>query len=164
MENNNGNDTVEMELRGSSQRPLLGEEERCMMLSVTGRRKPLGYPRRPMKTADGQDYEEYDIPELDKPKVLKELYLFDNVPAMDEVMLDIHSHTKFAVSEFKAIRQDGGNFLVAPRYAEYGGTLLDWMPVDKIPKSEEEGAKGGDEASVVVIVKEFDKTGNDEQE
>ena len=105
-----------------------------MMLSVTGRRKPLGYPRRPMKTADGQDYEEYDIPELDKHKVLKELYIFDNVPAIDEVMLDIHSHTKFAVSEFKAIRQDGGNFLVAPRYAEYGGTLLDWMPVGKMPQ------------------------------
>ena len=164
MEYNNGNETVEMERRGSSQRPLLGAEERCMILAVTGRRKPLGYPLRPMKTADGQEYEEYDIPELDKPKVLKELYLFDNVPAMDEVMLDIHSHTKFAVSEFKAIRQDGGNFLVAPRYAEYGGTLLDWMPVDKIPKSEEEGTEGGDEASVVVIVQEFDKTGNDEQE
>jgi len=156
MENDNGTEAVMMERQGSATRPLLGAEERWMMLSVIGRRRPLGYPRRPMKTSDGQDYEESEIPE--------ELYLFDNVPAMDEVMLDIHSHTKFAVSEFKAIRQDGGNFLVAPRYAEYGGTLLDWMPVDKIPKSEEEGAKGGDEASVVVIVQEFDKTGNDEQE
>ena len=164
MENNNGNETVEMERRGSSQRPLLGAEERWMMLSVTGRCKPLGYPRRPMKTADGQDYEEYKIPELDKTKVLKELYLFDNVPAMNEVMLDIHSHSTFAVSEFKAIRQDGGNFLVTPHYAEYGGTLLDWMPVDKIPHGEEEDAKGGDEASVVVSVQEFDMTGNDEQE
>ena len=153
-----------MERQDSKQKLPLGAEERWMMLAVTGRRQPLGYPRRPMKTADGQDYEEYDIPEQEKAKVLNELYIFDNVPAMDEVMLDIHSRTKFAVAEFKAIRQDGGNFLVAPRYAEYGGTLLDWMPVGKIPQDGGGEANGGDGASVMVVVQVFEKKGMAEQE
>lgn len=164
MENSNGNETVGMERQGLKPKLPLGAEERWMMLAVTGRRKPLGYPRRPMKTADGQDYEEYDIPESEKAKVLNELYLFDNVPAMDEIMMDIHSHTKFAVAEFKAIRQDGGNFLVAPRYAEYGGTLLDWMQVNKIPQDGGGEANGGDNASVMVVVQVFEKKGNAEQE
>ena len=123
----------------------LGAEERFMMLSVTGLQKPLKYPRHPMKMADGQLYEEYDIPASDRRKVLEELYLFDNVPAMDELMLDMHSDTKFKVSEYKAIRQNGGNFLVTPLYAQYGGTLLDWMPASMIPKQTD------DEMSVVCV-------------
>ncbi|MBQ7652665.1 MAG: hypothetical protein IJS15_17030 [Victivallales bacterium] len=162
MENDNGTEAVMMERQGAATRPLLGAEERWMMLSVTGRRRPLGYPRRPMKTSDGQDYEEYEIPEADKTKVLKELYLFDNVPAMDEVMLDIHSGTTFKVAEYKAIRQDGGNFLVAPLYAEHGGTLLDWSPVDLRRREGGSGEIGG--VGMVVIEQKFDKTGNDEQE
>jgi len=127
----------------------LGMEERLMMLAMTGLQKPLEYPRRPMKMADGQLYEEYDIPEADRRKVLEELYPFDNIPAMDDLMLDIHTQTKFKVSEYKAIRQNGGNFIVAPLYAQYGGTLLDWLPVAKLSR------KTGDDVAIVCVARVF---------
>ncbi len=152
------NEITEMNNDTSEHQGLLGATEREMMLAVTGQHKPLGYPRHPMKMADGQDYEEYEIPEADKRKVFEELYLFDNVPAMDEVMLDMHSDTQFRVSDYKAIRQDGGNFLVAPLYANYGGTLLDWMPVRMISKS-----KDDKEIAVCVVAQEFKRKDGDDE-
>lgn len=134
----------------------LGADERWMMLSVTGLQKPLEYPRIPMKMSDGQLYEEYVIPASDRRKVLEELYLFDNVPAMDELMLDMHSRRKFRVSEYKAIRQNGGNFLVTPLYAQYGGTLLDWMPASKIPKQTDD-----DEVAVICVAQSFKQKEDD---
>ena len=152
------NEITEMNNDTSEHQGLLGATEREMMLAVTGQHKPLGYPRHPMKMADGQDYEEYEIPKTDKWKVLEELYLFDNIPDMNTLMLDIHSDTQFLVSDYKAIRQDGGNFIVAPLYAKYGGTLLDWMPVGMIPKP-----KDNKEIAVCVVTQEFKMKDGDEE-
>lgn len=117
----------------------LGADERGLMLTCTGEQEPLDYPRVRRKMADGQVYEEYVIPDKDRRKVFEKLYLFDNVPEMDTLMLDLHSNKTFRVSEYKAIRQGGGNFIVAPLYGQYGGTLLDWVSVQEVQAASASG-------------------------
>ena len=48
---------------------------------------------------------------------------------MDTVLLDIHTSKTFKVRNYIAIREGDLNFLAAPRYAEAGGTVLDWVPL-----------------------------------
>ena len=104
----------------------LGYEERMMMLTVTGPQRPLKYPTHLLAMSDGTFTKEYEIPEEDREEVFQQLYLFDNPPSMDTIMLDIHEGKKFKVKDFRVIREDGGNFIVSPFYPISGGTLLDW--------------------------------------
>ena len=105
----------------------LGREERQMMLTVTGPQEPLDYPTHLLALSDGTFTKEYEIPEEDREKVFRKLYLFDSPPTMDTDMMDIHEGKKFKVRDFRVIREDGGNFIVSPFYPVSGGTLLDWV-------------------------------------
>ena len=105
----------------------LGREERKMMLSVTGPQPPLDYPMHLLQMSDGTFTQEYEIPEEEREAVFRKLYLFENPPAMDETILDIHENKRFKASEFRVIREGEGNFIVSPFYPISGGTLLDWV-------------------------------------
>ncbi len=77
---------------------------------------------------NGEEVEEYIIPEEKKDLVLKALYLFQPVPSLDEERYDLHSGKRFRVREFRVTRESGHNYLVSPYYEEGGGTVIDWVP------------------------------------
>ncbi len=106
----------------------LGLAERSMLLKLTGPQPRLCYPTVRLSMLSGSVVEKYIISADDKEKVLKDLYPFDNIPAMDSRMVDIHTDKVFTVKDFMVVREGDGNFLVSPYYAEAGGTVLDWMP------------------------------------
>ena len=43
------------------------------------------------------------------------------------MLFDIHTNTSFKGRDYLAIREGALNFLAAPRYAEAGGIVLDWV-------------------------------------
>ncbi len=106
----------------------LGLAERRMLLELTGPQPRLGYPTEMLSLLNGSIVEKYIIPDADKAMVLEKLYPFDNTPAMDSMMIDIHADRRFTVGDFIVVREGDGHFLVSPYYAEAGGTVLDWMP------------------------------------
>lgn len=74
--------------------------------------------------------EEYIIPDKKKAEVLKQLYIFDPMPNLDEQRFALHEGKKFRVDDFRVTWEDGQNFLVSPYYPSSGGTVIDWMPAD----------------------------------
>jgi len=74
--------------------------------------------------------EEYIIPDDRKEEVLRQLYLFDPVPSLDEERYDLHEGKTFKVRDFRVVWDNGHNFLVSPYYPSSGGTVIDWMPTD----------------------------------
>lgn len=89
----------------------------------------LPYPTRPLEVHGGV-VEEYIIPEEDKEAVLRELYLFDDVPSLDDERFDLHEGKTFTVRDFRVTREGGHNWLVSPYYPNSGGTVIDWMPAE----------------------------------
>ena len=108
----------------------LGLQERILLLQIQGAQPRLNYPAEPLKMKNGCVVEKFIIPEEEKAEVLEKLYPFVDRPAMDEVLLDLHTNTTFRVEEFLVIREGDLNFLAAPKYAEAGGTVLDWVEPD----------------------------------
>ena len=103
-----------------------------MILTAWGAEERLEYPTMLVELSNGKVIEVYDIPEEDKEKVFRHLYVFDDTPHLDEIRLDIHSEKKFYVRDFLVTREGEGNFLVSPYYPESGGTVLDWIdPYEK---------------------------------
>lgn len=94
---------------------------------------PLPFPLRTVKTERGP-IGVYMIPEERKEDVLRQLCIFLPVPALDDLMEDIHAEKKFRVREFMVTREDGMNVLASPFYLESGGTVIDWWPVRKSRK------------------------------
>ena len=115
----------------------LGYDERQMILTITGPQPELPYPKHVLQMSDGTFTQEYDIPEELREAVFQELYLFDKIPSMDTIMLDIHEDKTFKVSEFRVIREGEGNFIVSPYYPISGGTLLDWIPAARLAENSE---------------------------
>ena len=89
----------------------------------------LPFPTKPL-VIHGAKIEEYIIPDAKKAAVLKQLYIFDPVPSLDEELYDLHSGKKFFVRDYRVTREDGLNFLVSPYYEEGGGTVIDWLPAE----------------------------------
>lgn len=89
----------------------------------------LPFPLKPL-LFHGDLIEEYEIPEDQKEAVLREMYLFDPVPSLDEKRFDLHSKKLFTVRDFRVTRENNRNWLVSPYYEEGGGTVIDWMPPD----------------------------------
>jgi hypothetical protein len=100
-----------------------------MSQSIDLTEKKLPFPTRPLKIGD-HTIEEYVIPEDKKEEVLKQLYIYDPVPSLDEELYDLHEGRKFRVRDFKVTWEDGRNYLVSPYYPSSGGTVIDWMPAD----------------------------------
>ena len=109
----------------------LGLQEREMMMQLFGPQDRLPYPTEILKMSNGCEVERYLISEEDKEKVLNVLYPFNDPPALDAVMLDLHTQRTFKVRDYIVTREGNGNFLVTPYYAEAGGTVLDWVTPDK---------------------------------
>ena len=103
-----------------------------VMLTITGPQPELPYPTHILQMSDGTFTREYEIPDGLREAVFQELYLFDHVPPMDAIMLDIHEDKTFKVRDFRLIREGRGNFIVSPYYALSGGTLLDWIPASHL--------------------------------
>jgi len=100
-----------------------------MNFPITPAEAKLPYPTRPLNM-HGSTVEEYIIPEDKKADVLKALYLFDQVPSLDEELFDLHEGKLFRVRDFRVTWENGRNFLVSPYYPSSGGTVIDWMPAD----------------------------------
>ena len=105
----------------------LGRQEREILMTIMGSQPRLGYPTEPLKMANGCVVEKYLVPEADRAGVLEKLYPFDETPALETTLIDVHTGSSFVVRDYLAIREGGLNFLAAPRYAEAGGTVLDWV-------------------------------------
>lgn len=86
----------------------------------------LPFPTKPI-TIKCVEMEEYIIPEDKKTEVLKQLYVFEPIPSLDEIRYDLHSGKTFAIRNFRVIRNDGWNMLVSPYYEQGGGTVIDWI-------------------------------------
>jgi len=92
----------------------------------------LTYPTR--QVSEGAEMiEEYIIPEEEKAQVLDGLYPFDPVPALEEMMYDLHEEKQFRVGDFRVIRGAVMDMLVSPYYFDSGGTVIDWMPPEFKP-------------------------------
>jgi hypothetical protein len=92
----------------------------------------LSYPTR-LVPAGAEKIEEYIIPEGEKAQVLDDLYPFDPVPALTEMMYDLHEEKPFRVGDFRVLRGAAMDMLVSPYYFNSGGTVIDWMPPDFKP-------------------------------
>ena len=89
----------------------------------------LPYPTRPLKI-QGDIVEEYVIPDDKKAEVLRELYVYESVPSLDDERFDLHEGKMFRVRDFRVTWEHGYNFLVSPYYPSSGGTVIDWMPAN----------------------------------
>lgn len=110
-----------------------------------GAEPELGYPLAEAKGPAGEAIGIYQIPEEEKGRVLKEMYIFATPPNMDDELLDIHEDKTFRAGDFLVIRDHGLNFLVSPYFQKSGGSVLDWTS----PKS-----KGKD--GIVIEMKAFE--------
>ena len=105
----------------------LGLQERELLMLLNGPQERLDYPTEILKMSNGCEVEKYIIPEMDKEKVLEALYPFNDLPALDDERLDLHTGKTFRIRDYIVTREGSGNFLVTPFYAEKGGTVLDWV-------------------------------------
>ena len=75
--------------------------------------------------------EEYAIPDDKKAEVLEALFIFEPVPGLDELFVDIHENRAFRVRDYKVVKDSQGLWLVSPYYFSSGGTVIDWVPADE---------------------------------
>ncbi len=141
----------------------LGRDERRILMAMCGPQPRLGYPTRPLRMANGCAVEEYVIPDGEREGVFEQLYPFIDRPSLDDKMLDLHTDSVFKVRDFLAIREGGLNFIAAPRYAEAGGTVLDWIPAAADDASDDDTDHGDsdnedDDGIIVADLKVFRST------
>ena len=116
-----------------------GNAERSMLKRITGALPWLDYPSHEVVKDGGKTIELYDIPEEDRESVLQELYLFEPCPRLDDTLFDRHEGRPFQVRDFLVVREDDSNFVVSPYYLHSGGTILDWIPLDRMePDTDDE--------------------------
>ena len=116
-----------------------GNAERNMLKRITGPLPKLDYPSREAVKDGGKTIEVYNIPEEDREAVLQELYLFEPCPRLDDTLFDLHEGRAFRVRDFLVVREDDSNFAVSPYYLHSGGTILDWIPLDRLePDTDDE--------------------------
>jgi hypothetical protein len=108
--------------------------EKTILKAITEPSDRLQFPSETVELSIGFDAEMYVIPEEHKQEVLEQVYPFKGIPALGDVMYDLHEEKDFKVKDFKVLREDGYNFLVSPYYANSGGTVIDWMPEEAAKK------------------------------
>ncbi len=94
------------------------------------RESRLPFPTKPL-IIKGVKVEEYVIPDKKRFEVLKALYRFTPLPALDDEKYDLHTGKKFRVRDFRVTREGGYNLLVSPYYEEGGCTVIDWVEPDE---------------------------------
>lgn len=117
----------------------LGKYERDMLTKIMGFLPKLEFATHRRRKSDGVMVDVYDIPDSAKAEILAELYPFSPSPSLDDTLFDIHEVKTFKVSDFMVVREDNSNFAVSPYYLHSGGTILDWIPMDRIePNADDE--------------------------
>ena len=147
MNDNNQNDNQTPDINPDNP---LGYDERRILIAMFGPQPRLGYPTRPLRMSNGCVVEEYVIPDGERGGVLEELYPFIGRPSLDDRMLDLHSDSVFTVRDFLAIREGSLNFIAAPKYAEAGGSVLDWIPVTADEDDSDDDRDGGSDDAIIV--------------
>jgi hypothetical protein len=94
---------------------------------------PLPFPIKVVPSATGP-VQIYEIPDDQKEAILKQLYIFRQVPSLDDVMEDIHAEKRFHVREFLVAREGGTDALAGPYHLEAGRTVIDWELVRRARK------------------------------
>lgn len=116
-----------------------GNAERSMLKRITGPLARLDYPSHEVVKDGGKTIELYDIPEEAREAVLQDLYIFEPCPRLDDTLFDLHEGRAFRVSDFLVVREDDSNFVVSPYYLHSGGTILDWIRLDRMePDTDDE--------------------------
>ena len=120
----------------------LGKYERDLITKIMGLLPKLEFETHRRRKSDGVIVEVYDIPDSKKAEILAELYPFGQSPSMDDTLFDLHEGRPFKVSDFMVVREDNSNFAVSPYYLHSGGTILDWIPLDRMESDtdDEDGA------------------------
>ena len=117
----------------------LGKHERDMITQIMGLLPKLEFTTHRRRKSDGVMVDVYDIPDSKKAELLEELYPFAPSPSMDDTLFDLHEGRSFKVSDFMVVREDNSNFAVSPYYLHSGGTILDWIPMDRMePNTDDE--------------------------
>ena len=75
--------------------------------------------------------EEYVIPDDKRAEVLEKLFIFEPLPGLDDLMVDIHENRAFRVRDYKVVKDSQELWLVSPYYFSSGGTVIDWVPADQ---------------------------------
>lgn len=99
--------------------------------------RKLPYPTRTMRL-QGQIVEEYIIPDDQKQLVLEQLYLYEDIPSLDDEMFDLHEGKTFLVGQYRVFWERGQNWLVSPYYPNSGGSVIDWIPADQWNEDEDD--------------------------
>ena len=120
-----------------------GSYERHLLTSVMGLLPRLPYPTQEVVKDGGKRVEVYEIPEDARASVLAELYPFSPSPSLDDTLFDLHEGRNFQVRDFLVVREDESNFAVSPYYLHSGGTILDWIPLDRLESDTDD--EDGDE-------------------
>ena len=110
----------------------LGKYERDTITQIMGLLQKLEFATHRRRKSDGVMVDVYDIPSDRKAELLDELYPFAPAPSMDDTLFDLHEGRSFKVSDFIVVREDNSNFAVSPYYLHSGGTILDWIPMDRM--------------------------------
>ena len=117
----------------------MGKYERDMITQIMGLLPKLEFATHRRRKSDGVMVDVYDIPDSKKAELLEELYPFAPSPSMDDTLFDLHEGRSFKVSDFTVVREDNSNFAVSPYYLHSGGTILDWIPMDRMePNTDDE--------------------------
>ena len=122
-----------------------GSYERHLLTSVMGLLPRLPYPTQEVVKDGGKRVEVYEIPEDARASVLAELYPFSPSPSLDDTLFDLHEGRNFQVRDFLVVREDESNFAVSPYYLHSGGTILDWIPLDRLESDTDDEDGDGDE-------------------
>lgn len=97
---------------------------------ATGRFKPcdplLDYPLVCETPGPGKcTIHRYEIPQSDRTKVLKQLWLYvETPPPLSAMRFDLIAEKLFKVGDFIVIREYETNLLVSP----HGGSVINWAP------------------------------------
>ena len=117
----------------------LGKYERDVITRVMGLLPKLEFTTHRRRKSDGVMVDVYDIPDSKKADLLEELYPFSPSPRLDDTLFDLHEGRSFKVSDFMVVREDNSNFAVSPYYLHSGGTILDWIQMDRMePDTDDE--------------------------
>jgi hypothetical protein len=110
----------------------------------------LSFPTRTIGSGTAA-IEEYIIPEEQKDRVLEDLYPFEPLPKLTDMMFDLHEEKPFHVREFRVVRGKAMDYLVSPYFFNSGGTVVDWMPPDFKPGETLARRIRGSSASILTI-------------
>ena len=128
-----------------------GSYERHLLTSVMGLLPRLPYPTQEVVKDGGKRVEVYEIPEDARASVLAELYPFSPSPSLDDTLFDLHEGRNFQVRDFLVVREDESNFAVSPYYLHSGGTILDWIPLDRLESDTDDEDEDEDEDAMAGV-------------